>query len=294
MERWHKIVVAVVVFGGLAVHTRLYMQDNVQSPQEEPRVLTNSDIVHLVNDLLASKSITRTAQFLLAQEIPLQQKIEILRLFVDNPAYGLTHDDIVQLILAVANGYAAGSVEQQAIFKILADNYEKLQETRPLLIAAQYKYYNVLESLATWSLAHVEHYKQLKADLTSLKLVALKNSLQHETPQEFRIVVQQLGGITPEQATDLAWQLVSSKGNVAFLAELKELGADLNSARNGKTMLVYAVMDNNLPMVQALVGLSVNINAFADPEIGTPVQQAFELGYKQIEKFLRDHGARER
>lgn len=301
MKRSLKIVVAVALLGGLAVHTRLYVQDNtslqagsaLQTKDNEQRFLTNSEILGMLTSEIASESVARTAQFLLTPDIPLQQKIEILRTLVADPSYGFTHDDLVMLILAVANGYASSSTEQQAIFKILADNYDTLQETRPLAIAAQHKYFNVLESLATWALDNVEHYKQLRADLTSLKMVALANAMENESSSAFRGLVAQLGGITPQQATDLAWKQLQRKGRVEFLSELKQLGANLEDARNGKTMLVYAVMDNNLPMVQALTNLGVKLSAFADPEIGTPVQQAFSLGYKHIEKFLRDHGARE-
>jgi hypothetical protein len=291
MKRSLKIIVAVALLSGLAVHTRLYLQDDTAT--QEQRFLTNNEVLALLTSQIASESVARTAQFLLTQEIPLRQKIEIMRALVADPSYGFTHDDLIMLILAVANGYPARTPEQQAIFKILADNYDTLQDTRPLAIAAQHKYYNVLESLATWALDNVEHYKQLKADLTALKMVALANAMENETSSAFRGLVAQLGGITPQQATDLAWKQLARKGSVEFMAELKQLGANLEDARNGKTMLVYAVMDNNLPMVQALTKLGVNLSSFADPEIGTPLQQAFSLGYKDIEKFLRSQGARE-
>lgn len=297
-----KIVVAIALLGGLVVHTRLYVQDTLSLQTEpvsqvaaadEQRFLTNNEILALLTSEMASESVARAAQFLLAPEIPLQQKIEIMRTLVADPSYGFTHDDMVMLILAVANGYAPRSHEQQGIFKVLADNYATLQETRPLAIAAQHKYFNVLESLATWSLENVQHYKQLKADLASLKMVALANAMENESSSAFRGLVDQLEGITPQEATNLAWTQLKRKGKPEFLSELKKLGANLEDARNGKTMLVYAVMDNNLPMVAALTDLGVKLSAFADPEIGTPVQQAFSLGYKNIEKFLRDHGARE-
>lgn len=157
MKRSVKIVIAGALLCGLAVHSRLYLQDtqSLQSEQasqevtaDEQRFLTNKEIFGMLTSEMASGSVARAAQFLLAKEIPLQQKIEIMRTLVADPSYGFTHDDLVMLILAVANGYPPRSTEQQGIFKILADNYATLQETRPLAIAAQHKYFNVLESLA--------------------------------------------------------------------------------------------------------------------------------------------------
>jgi hypothetical protein len=297
MKRAIKIGVALALLGALAMHSRLYMQDSPATPvagQPEQRFLTNNEILGLLVPDIASGSVARAAQLLSTSDIPLQQKIEVMRALVANDASGLTHDDLVMLILAVANNYAPNSPDQQAIFKVLADNYEKLQETRPLMIAGQRRYSNVLESLIAWSIANVAHYKKLKADLAMMRHNALVYMITEGNDTDaFRTLLARIGDISPQEATDLAWLLVKQRGNIIFLPELKKIGANLESVLDGKTMLVYAVMDNNFPLVKSLIELGVNPSAFGDPAIGRPVQQAFDLGFKDIEAYLREHGARE-
>jgi hypothetical protein len=296
MERHYKLFFIVIGIGALTISTRMYTS-NVGQPtpnavQKKP-LLSTSEILGVLNAQLASESVDRTARFLLSDDIPLVQKIEVMQKLMDDASYGFTHEDVVQLILAVANGFKPASDEQHQIFKLFADNFDKIQETRPLVTAAQNGYINTLDSLVKWAVHTIDRYKQLGVDEQAFKFLALEFAIDRKADVAFDTIIRRLGGLDEVQATELAWRIVKTRGKPRFLSEAKRLGANLNSVRDGKTLLIYAVIDRNLPMVKELLILGANPEQFVDPEVGTAVQQAFSLGFKEIETFLRDQGARE-
>ena len=100
-------------------------------------------------------------------------------------------------------------------------------------------------------------------------------------------------GIRPlqEEVSHLLYKVVEDNKNVAFVPFLvQRLEADPNYSPDKKmTVLMQATKNNNEQMVKALLELNADPNLILDSQIGNAIQIAFENGFVEIERLLRQN-----
>ncbi len=100
-------------------------------------------------------------------------------------------------------------------------------------------------------------------------------------------------GIRPlqEEVSHLLYKLVGENKDVAFVPFLvQRLEADPNYSPDKKmTVLMQAVKNGNKQMVKALLEQDADPNLILDSQIGSAIQIAFENGFVEIERLLRQN-----
>lgn len=272
---------------------------NLQSMSDEPSeqdapLISEKELLVQLTPLLASRSVENVAKFLKNDAISLPQRLVLLDEIISNMAYGFSVDDAVQLILDVANGYAAGTAEQDQIFSVLLKHENLLQKTSPLYIAIKNDYSHTYLPLVTWAIKNAATNEQAKKDLLELKKRALLHAVDLGDAEILEKIHKYTAqGITKDEATDLVWHIAITAKHPELLAKLKEYGADMNQARGKTTPLIEAVEREYQDVITKLIEQRVNLDAIADPEFGTALQRAIAKRDVAIEELLRRAGARE-
>jgi ankyrin repeat protein len=101
--------------------------------------------------------------------------------------------------------------------------------------------------------------------------------------------------ISKKQASRLLLTAAKSPKTVGLVIDfLKQRGADLDTVDKKKmTPLMHAVKNNKVEFAERLLKAGANPNYMADSAVGTALQLAESKGYVNLEKILRDHGAKD-
>lgn len=255
-------------------------------------LVSNQELLERMSAQLASRSVEQVASYIENNQIPLEQRVELLRIIIANDAYGFSHDDAVQLVLDVANTYAPGSQEQKRVFSLLLEYYDLLKKSHPLFIAVEHGYKAVILPLLAWAIKIAPEHPEIKKDLEELKYRALLRAVNEENVKALR-AMHAFESVSQEHANDLLWHIAQSGKSAFLLPELKKIGADIDQVRNKMTPLIQAVQKGNLDVVNELIALDVNLDKIADIEFGTALQRAIANRNVDIERILRRAGARE-
>jgi hypothetical protein len=264
--------------------------DNDPLPTE---IASDQELFEQLAPILASRSVERVGAFLKNDAIGLDQRVSLLSSIVSNLTYGFSHDDAMQLVLDVANMYEPNSAEQERIFDVLLQHRSLFKKTSPLFIAVKHDYTKTYLPLLAWSYKNIEQYPDIKTDLATLKLRALHLAVDMgdaEVLQKINIFTQ---GVSPDEATELVWYIVTSGNHPELLPVIITLKPDINQVNGKKTPLIEAVDRSHRAVVEQLIALGVEIDKIADPEYGSALQRAIEARDLEIETILRKAGARE-
>ena len=262
--------------------------------QPDGRLISDEELLVQLTPLLASRSVENVANFLKNDAITMPQRLELLDIIMKDMAYGFSHDDAVQLILNVANAYSPGSAEQEQLFAILLKHEALLKKTSPLFIAIANDYTRTYLPLLAWSVKNAATNPLAKKDLLELKMRAMVHAVDLGNANILdKIHTFSAQGITPEEATDLVWHIVTTDKHPELLIKLKEYGADINQSRGKATPLIEAVERNYQDVVATLIELRAKLDKIADPEFGSALQRAIAQRNVVLEESLRRAGARE-
>lgn len=272
----------------------LALEDTLEHDKTTGKLVSDDELLEQVSPFLMSRSIESVGLFLKNDAIPLDQKILLLNTLIDNKRYNLSQEDAVRLVLDVANAYPSASDEQLKIFGVLLEHKQLLGTVSPLLIAVQHDYIQTIVPLIKWSLEHAAIYPSVQKDLLEVKMKAILRAIGLGDVRLLdKINALSGSGITPEEATEAAWYVVTSEADPTILVKLKAFGADLENIRGKKTLLIAAVESGRENMVQQLIDLKVKLDAIGDLEYGSALQRAIALRNTSMEELLRHAGARE-
>lgn len=265
-----------------------------EAAAKDGRILPDEQMLDQLLPLLASRSVENVAAFLKNDVVIRPQKISLLRQILQDTTYGFFQNDAVQLVLDVANGYAAGSPEQEELFGLLLEHPELIKNHSPLYIAVKNDYTRTFLPLLAWSMKHAKESTEIQKDLTEIKMKALTLAVDLGDGAALDKIKQfSLQGINPQEATALVWYIVQTGNHPELLSKLKAFGADLDSVRGKFTPLIAAVENGMSEVVQQLIALKVDLDKIADPEFGSALQRAFAKRDVATELILRKAGARE-
>ncbi len=267
------------------------VQDDNQT--DGKRVVTNQELLDTMAPQLASRSVEQVGRYIEHSEIPLEQRIELLRAIIANKGYGFTYDDSTQLILDVANTYTPGSGEQAKVFALLIEFHDLLKESYPLFVAVTNGYKQTILPLLAWAMKMAPQHKEVQKDLQELKFQALLRAVDEEDIKALKAIHDFAKGISQEHANELIWHIANNGNSASLLAELKKLGADINQIRGNMTPLIQAVEKGHRDVVEQLIKLDVDLDKIADVEFGSALQRAIANRDAQMEQLLRRSGARE-
>ena len=202
----------------------------------------------------------------------------------------LPRDQKIALLLHVAGYYAQ---DDAAILFALMRTHTSLHKGTPLLlVAVRNKLAPSVPALLAW--VDTQQDKSVPAFIRSVVDDATGQATQDDDLQALRQIATQNITLTDAQATNLLWAAVINNRSAQFIPFLMKQGADLHTVRNKRTLLIKAVENQNINMVNALITAGADVNKFVDKAVGTPTPlQAAQIGNMYaIEKLLRKYGAR--
>lgn len=271
---------------------QLVAQIGIQELKEDndEQEISNQQLIADVTPQLYLKSLDHIIAYVRRAPIPFTQELDLLRSLITTAiSQGFNNSDIVNLLFGVAQGYSAHATELEQIFDLFLLIPGLLYKTNPMVIAGKRGYNQVLKSFNAWLLK--------KPDLLALQKKYIKHALlyalQKNDADLLRAINDDVKRLTSQDARFLLWHAVDSGHGADLIADLIRFGADINFVHKGKTPLMQAIMQNNARMVQALIAQGADVNAIADLEIGSPLQQAVEQRNLAIENMLRAAGAHE-
>lgn len=239
---------------------QLVAQIGIQDLKEDndDQEISNQQLIADVTPQLYLKSLDHIIAYIRRAPIPFTQELDLLRSLITTAiSYGFNNSDIVNLLFGVAQGYSAQTNEQEQIFDLLLSLPGIFYKTNPMIIAAKRGYNGVLKSFNAWLLK--------KPDLLVLQKKYIKHALlyavQKNDAQVLRAINDDVKRLTPQDAAFLLWYAVDSGHGADLVPDLIRLGADINVVHKGKTPLMQAIMQNNTPMVQALIARGADVNA---------------------------------
>ena len=98
--------------------------------------------------------------------------------------------------------------------------------------------------------------------------------------------------IAQHKASELLWYIVQTGKNSGLISLMvNHAQADINYAKNGKTLLIAAVEKNNLEIVRVLLDKGAVVDRIIDSEKNTALTIAMRNKYHLVEQLLREYGA---
>jgi hypothetical protein len=233
--------------------------------------------------------------------------------------YAHAIDHVAQQIFTLAQSNAAG-LQRLASYAIDPINSPLDKSEKALLLVALLFYAmktesSVLPSLVAWITKQQELFKDLPFLLVTAESpynLILQNSdmntdlnkIIHDPAQAYvalkgLINLNDYEGantlydaglrVSKDQATNLLHQVVSSQSTTDFIPFFIKLGANINGFLNGKTPLMTAIENENVPMAKMLLthGAKPKLHS-PNPAIGTAMQIALQKNNQAILNLFED------
>lgn len=243
------------------------------------------DIAYYLNPLLISGSVEKIVETL--KGLNEYKVVAVLREVFKRNKSPLDEQDAKELIIGLARNFTLQS-DQDLVLHFLLERPAFTKGEPILLVAARGRYRDAIPLLSSW-IGRMTNAPQLENGIMNAYLFAI-NENQVEGMAE---LVHQKVPLTSQQATQLLREAVANRRDPRFVQLLKSVGADVNDVKDGVTLLIKAVRNNDTDMVRALLDGGANVNLLADDAVGTALQNAIILRHVPIELLLRERGARE-
>lgn len=266
-----------------------------RQPQEATGTeLSDAEVVQSIKSLDAAQGTKKMVDFI--SRLPVEQQVRILKTIVADQQSALTPEHKMTLGLGLAAARADAG-QRSALLQIILNS--PLSAKTPLLyIAAANKYENIASSILSQIPAEQKEQTIFKA---------LLHAIENNNLTAFERLITALKNISSDSATQLLWAVLELNKDAQFVPLLVAQKADVNKPKGPKTPLVAAVDNQNVEMIQMLIDKGADVNKFADPAVGTPLQRVMsnsrriekqnDANYKKaattIELLLRQHGAKE-
>lgn len=243
--------------------------------------VSNNEIMRSLSPQLISADVTKVADAIAT--LPFAQQQQIVTAIIANSKSPLDRNQKLDLIFKVAlkNPNESG---RQAILSLIAEYAQLLEGKSPIIYCAVLNgNQNIVPDLLT-----VIKKNNDKEIITSLHYAVTANN-----PNALKELFNQGVMVPTKDINNLLWHAVARNKSADFVDILKAQQADVNTIKNGRTLLVKAVENNNLSLVQKLVKAGADVNRIANNAVGSALQVAVRKGLTDIDLYLRDKGARE-
>jgi hypothetical protein len=261
-------VVILLNIGLLLLASVSMLHKHISAKQDKS--VTPETVYALLQPLLYARSIDTLARAML--QFPADVVYRVLPKMITESDSPLNDEDKTLLMVAIAYyQYKQYKVEPAKIFSWLVD-FKQVFERAPLFLAlARTNYASIISQI----LAYASNSK----------------AVEQNDIQAYSVMDQY--GIVPgkEMLNVFLLRVAQTDKNLDFITIFQSQGADLNVSQDGNSALTLAISENNEVMVQALLEAGANPNFMPSPQIGSPLQYAFEKGYVEIEDLLRSYGA---
>ena len=226
--------------------------------------------------LIIAQDVKKIGEFI--NQLPVQRQKNILKRIIDNEN-GINAQEKIELVLYFALQMPDANYQSE-LFNLIP---ESMIKQMPVLYAAAAGYEKSIPLVLQWLNDPQKQNEWIKD--------AADYAIAHNKSGLIKNIIKYIKNVP--NATNLLWHVVNKQLDASLVKELVNKGANPNDAQAGKTLLVAAVETNKADMVKALLDAGAQINAIADPAIGSALQMAIKKGYTPIELMLRKRGARE-
>jgi ankyrin repeat protein len=262
--------------------TKAIRKDTVRTYTHPLDEVRRSQALNYLRPLLIARAPSVIAQTL--QGVSLARTEELVRAIIKDTASPLNRDEKVLLVLALASALPHDRYAQYRLFNLLRINKIK-KGTPPLIIAAHGQYAAIIPVLAGWI--------RDKNIVDFSPEQALTYAVNENDIEALVTLVKYGVSLHATLATQLLTLVVQQNKDVRFVAFLIDHKADVNYVENKRTLLMYAVQQNNKKMVQTLLNSGAQVDIVLAPQVGSALQIAIEKGYGDIDVLLREYGAKE-
>ncbi|HSW73785.1 MAG TPA: ankyrin repeat domain-containing protein [Candidatus Limnocylindria bacterium] len=256
------------------------------------------EAIEILKPLLSAQGIQKAVDVM--RDIPASVAVSLLQKILHNKL--VSPDKVLQVLAGVALHYA-NPQEQAVIFDLLLHEKDLLRGTAPLYHVAQSSFVAAVAPFLAWAQKKQQLPQDQAAVLRALAYDACAYAIKENDYKTLNALLKHGVSLSPDMATQLLWQAVAGSKKVKIAKLLIAHGAQVNHAKEGKTLLIKAIENHNLGLVKALMAAQADPNLIVLPAVGTALQVLLELqrsGGKakaekliKIEEFLRSHGARE-
>jgi|GEM_PF-2760010 len=254
--------------------------------EKDPLLAVHSnDVMGIISPFLIAHDMEKTSA-VIARFLSLPKQKDLVERLIKNRNNDLTVADKVRLIVLMALKQST-SADRAEFFGLFNKHAFLFRESPIVYLAAEQEYtMQAVPFLLEW--LNLRPGAQRKAAIWALRAAIMRNN-----PTMMQRLLDLGVVLTTDQATDLLWYTILQKGKPDFVSMLKKAGADMTSVRNGRTFLIAATEQNQLPLVQVLLQNGALVNEIKDPAVGSALQIAVRKKFADIELLLRDNGARE-
>lgn len=253
----------------------------------------NLDLINLVDEFIASDSIEALVKALKPFLFE-DKKKTVVRLF-NNRQKMLNRNERITILLGLAL-QSDHKKERFAFLDLILDpRYQDLKEGKPVLyLAASGSYFDLIPDIIAWYESRVSQEKN--AD--HFKRIVRFNALQYAMRKNDLISLKKLvsyGVMSEDMASQLLYEAMDKRKSnniseelISFLVSQK---AQVNYDDGHYTILMRAVLNDDIDMVKFLIERGADVNKMIDPAVGTALQLAIEHDFIDVDQYLREHGA---
>lgn len=216
---------------------------------------------------------------------------ELIKKMIQDETVGLSCQDKVKIIYGmIACGCPKKNVHYEW-FDLLLE-YPSLHTQTPVLLSlARSKYADIIGVFIAWGKDRQKSQGRMGL-LASYAEDAFKRAVEDNDYAAVETLFSKKVRIAQHKASELLWYIVQTGKNSALISLLvNHAQANVNYAKNGKTLLIAAVEKNNIESVRVLLDGGVVVDRIVDSEKNTALTIAMKNKYRSIEQLLREYGA---
>jgi len=270
-------------------------------PKEETD-FTTEEMLEYLYESGKSKDLKSVLIFL-KEKCPKEKIAEVVKKFIGTEEHGLERKNKLKLILSLGKHYKNEKKIQKQLFDIIAAHKDIEEGEIPLLfLAVEIGEREAIPDVVEWYKSQKEKKQPRLRDLAKQ---TLEYAAKHDFDEALKKLHENGAEINKNYAKKLLWILIKSNAGSKSIEFLKKRGADLNNydPESKHTILIQAIKNKNLDSVKKLVELvekegKEKLKEFLnkpskDKTIGYPLQITRELKLLDIEKFIRNKGAKD-
>ncbi|HLC06824.1 MAG TPA: ankyrin repeat domain-containing protein, partial [Candidatus Babeliales bacterium] len=262
---------------------------------------THIDICNIKADLVMDLSLDHVYQevnsLFLAHDIDLIVKsmsqfkynfaYNLIEKMIDDETVCLSPEEKVKIIYGMITHSCPKKNVQYEWLDLLLKHPSLHAQTPVLLSLARSKYADVIALFIAWGKDRqkVEGRNGLLAGYAEQ---AFKAAVEDDDYAAVETLFSKKIRIAQPKASELLWYIVENGKNSKLISLLvSHAQADVNSADNGKTLLIVAVEKNNTDIVRVLLDEGAVVDRIVDNEAGTALTIAMKHKHHSVEQLLR-------
>lgn len=269
--------------------------DAVQAQAQPSKAseFSSQELIKNMTALIESRNVQAMAALL--ADVSAVQAYEVIKLIINDPTVGLTPQEKLLLVLAVAKNYMNDSAAHPRLFNVFVEDSELFKDFSLIYFAAAHGYSDLIPLLEKWAQDKKATVQGLPELIANAVYQGMRAAIENNNVGALKNIVEQKVAVSPENLTELLWFAVAQAKDPAFVQLLIDHGANAQSVKDGYSLLAKAVTTKNLNLVKAVAEANPkpDVNAMHDSAVGTALQFAIQNSLIDIDEYLRGQGARE-